>query len=119
MDMHQALLYEALPEDYVRCNICQWRCRIAPKQTGVCRRYENSDGKLYNLNYGRASSIAADSVEKKPLYHFYPGSCASRWEAGLQFSLPRLPELDYRLRQPARNGHRPGDNQSSGIYQSG
>jgi pyruvate formate lyase activating enzyme len=72
--MIEALLYEKLPDSFVRCNICQWRCRIAPEKDGVCRRYENRGGKLFNLNYGRASSLAADPIEKKPLYHFYPGT---------------------------------------------
>jgi pyruvate formate lyase activating enzyme len=74
MKLYEALLYEKLPESFVRCNTCQWRCRIAPEKEGVCRRYANHGGRLYNLNYGRASSVAVDPIEKKPLYHFYPGS---------------------------------------------
>lgn len=72
--MREALLYEKKPGLGVKCHICQWRCSIAPDHTGVCRMYRNMDGTLYNLNYALASSIAVDPVEKKPLYHFYPGS---------------------------------------------
>jgi pyruvate formate lyase activating enzyme len=72
--MHKALLSEKLPDSGVRCNICQWRCNIAPERTGVCRMYKNIDGVLYNMNYALASSVAIDPIEKKPLYHFYPGS---------------------------------------------
>jgi pyruvate formate lyase activating enzyme len=74
--MHQAMLYDKLPGSRVRCGICQWRCRIAPGRFGVCRVYQNRDGTLYNLNYAQASSIAVDPIEKKPLFHFYPGSLA-------------------------------------------
>ncbi|MDD4923980.1 MAG: AmmeMemoRadiSam system radical SAM enzyme [Dehalococcoidales bacterium] len=72
--MHQALLYEKLTDARVRCNTCQWHCSMAPDRKGVCRMYHNKDGELYNLNYAQVSSVAADPVEKKPLFHFFPGS---------------------------------------------
>jgi len=72
--MHKALLYEKLPGDRVRCRTCQWYCVILPEQTGVCRMYRNQQGTLYNLSYSLASSIAVDPIEKKPLFHFYPGT---------------------------------------------
>ena len=74
--MHQALLYETLSESRVRCNICQWRCVINPGKVGVCRMYRNRDSALYNLNYAQVSSLAADPIEKKPLFHFFPGTMA-------------------------------------------
>jgi len=74
--MHEAMLYEKLPHSRVRCNTCQWRCNIAPGKFGVCRVYRNRDGVLYNLNYAQASSVAADPIEKKPLFHFFPGTLA-------------------------------------------
>jgi pyruvate formate lyase activating enzyme len=72
--MQPALLSEKLPGAQVRCHICRWRCQIAPGRTGVCRMYRNNGGSLVNLNYGLASAVAVDPIEKKPLYHFYPGS---------------------------------------------
>ncbi len=72
--MHEAKLYDRLPGLQAGCNICRWHCKINPGKTGVCRMYENRGGTLYSLNYGLPSSIAADPVEKKPLYHFYPGT---------------------------------------------
>ena len=72
--MRQALLYEKLPDSRVRCYTCQWHCKIAPQKYGVCGMYRNYDGTLYNLNYGLVSSIAIDPIEKKPLFHFFPGS---------------------------------------------
>ncbi len=72
--MRQALLSEKLAGSRVRCHICQWRCAIAPGKFGVCRMYQNQDGTLYNLNYAMASSVATDPIEKKPLFHFFPGT---------------------------------------------
>jgi len=74
--MHKAMLYESLPGSRVRCNICQWRCKIGPGKLGVCKMYHNRDGVLYNMNYAQVSSVAADPIEKKPLFHFFPGSLA-------------------------------------------
>ena len=74
--MHQAMLYESLPKSKVRCNICQWRCQIGPGKGGVCKMYQNKDGVLYSMNYAQVSSVAVDPIEKKPLFHFFPGSLA-------------------------------------------
>jgi len=74
--MHKAMLYEKLPGSRVRCHTCQWRCVISPDKLGVCRMYQNRDGALYNLNYAQVSSVAADPIEKKPLFHFFPGTLA-------------------------------------------
>lgn len=74
--MHQAMLYETLPNSRVRCNICQWRCQIGLGKGGVCKMYQNKNGVLYNMNYAQVSSVAVDPIEKKPLFHFFPGSLA-------------------------------------------
>jgi pyruvate formate lyase activating enzyme len=74
--MHKALLPEKLDNLQVRCHICRWQCAISPDKVGVCRMYKNVGGGLFNLNYALASSIAIDPIEKKPLYHFHPGSLA-------------------------------------------
>lgn len=76
LDAHQALLYEKLSDSRVRCNTCLWRCTIGSGKVGVCKMYQNRDGVLYNLNYAQVSSVAADPIEKKPLFHFFPGSLA-------------------------------------------
>ncbi|HEX78093.1 MAG TPA: AmmeMemoRadiSam system radical SAM enzyme [Dehalococcoidia bacterium] len=72
--MREAMLYEKLPGSQVRCHVCQWRCVIAPGRLGVCRRRRNNDGVLHVLNYAQVSSVAADPIEKKPLFHYRPGS---------------------------------------------
>ena len=74
--MHQAMLYEKLPDSRVQCNTCQWRCKIGLDKSGVCKMYRNQNGVLYNMNYAQASSVAVDPIEKKPLFHFFPGSLA-------------------------------------------
>jgi pyruvate formate lyase activating enzyme len=72
--MVEGLLYEKLDGQRVRCNVCLWRCVINPGKVGVCGVRQNEDWKIVPLNYARVSSIAADPIEKKPLYHFFPGS---------------------------------------------
>jgi pyruvate formate lyase activating enzyme len=74
--MKEALLYERLDDQRVRCHLCAHRCVIAPGRKGVCLVRENQDGVLYTLVYGIPLSQAVDPVEKKPLFHFYPGSTA-------------------------------------------
>lgn len=73
---HEAILYEKLPGSRVRCHICQWHCTIAPGKFGACHMRQNIDGTLYVLNYADVSSVAVDPIEKKPLFHFFPGSQA-------------------------------------------
>ncbi len=58
----------------VRCKVCSHRCIIEDGNRGICKVREHRDGKLYTLNYGLASSVNPDPIEKKPLYHFYPGT---------------------------------------------
>jgi len=74
--MREALLHEKLPNSRVQCHTCQWRCKIGRDKFGVCGMYQNKDGILYNLNYAIASSVAADPIEKKPLFHFFPDTLA-------------------------------------------
>lgn len=70
----EAMFYEQLDGKKVQCQLCAHNCTIVEGKTGICRVRKNIEGKLYSLIYGKASSISADPVEKKPLYHFYPGS---------------------------------------------
>ena len=72
----EALLYETLPGGRVRCHVCQWRCLVNPGKLGVCRMRINRDGALYAMNYAEVSSMAGDHIEKKPLFHFFPGTFA-------------------------------------------
>ncbi|MEW6042230.1 MAG: AmmeMemoRadiSam system radical SAM enzyme, partial [Elusimicrobiota bacterium] len=73
-NLYQALNYEPLENNKVRCKLCSHYCSIAPEKYGMCGVRINSNGILYTLTFGRAVSIANDPIEKKPLFHFYPGS---------------------------------------------
>ncbi|MGC9468325.1 MAG: AmmeMemoRadiSam system radical SAM enzyme [Anaerolineae bacterium] len=74
--MKEAMLYDRLPDDKVRCNLCAHRCVISEGKRGICQVRENRDGTLYSLVYGRAIARHVDPVEKKPLLHFHPGTRA-------------------------------------------
>jgi len=72
----EAYLYEKLAQDRVRCNLCSHHCMIADGKLGVCKVRKNVGGKLYTMVYNHTISQHVDPIEKKPLYHFYPGSTA-------------------------------------------
>jgi pyruvate formate lyase activating enzyme len=76
----EAQLWERVPDKEgattVRCNLCAHRCVIREGRKGICLVRENVGGSLYTLAYGRVISANVDPVEKKPLFHFYPGSAA-------------------------------------------
>jgi pyruvate formate lyase activating enzyme len=70
----EGAFYESLIDDVVRCHLCPADCRLVEGRRGLCRNRFNRDGKLYTDNYGEVVTLALDPIEKKPLYHFYPGS---------------------------------------------
>ncbi len=72
--MKEAWLYEKLDGGRVRCHLCAHRCTIADGKVGICGVRENREGVLYSLVYARPISQAVDPIEKKPLFHFYPGT---------------------------------------------
>ena len=74
--MHLALLYDQLDDQSVQCRLCAHRCIIRNGRVGLCRVRENREGELYTHVYGNLISQAVDPIEKKPLYHFLPGSKA-------------------------------------------
>ena len=71
--MRQALLWEPDGER-VHCLLCPHGCRIAEGHEGICGVRRNVDGTLMALTYGRISSIAVDPIEKKPVFHYFPGT---------------------------------------------
>jgi pyruvate formate lyase activating enzyme len=70
--LHEARFYETR-EPGVLCRLCPQFCRLQAQETGLCGVRREWEGRLYTLNYGRCAAMAMDPVEKKPLYHFYPG----------------------------------------------
>ncbi|MFP4051145.1 MAG: AmmeMemoRadiSam system radical SAM enzyme [Thermoplasmata archaeon] len=71
--MKEAMYWE-VEEDKIRCKLCPQNCLIGEGERGICNVRKNIEGKLYSLIYGKVASLAVDPIEKKPLYHFYPGT---------------------------------------------
>lgn len=87
--IHNALHYEKLDAGKVRCGVCERRCLISPNKRGYCGARFNDNGKLKVLTYGNISSISANPIEKKPFFHFHPGTRAltiGSW--GCNFACP-------------------------------
>jgi pyruvate formate lyase activating enzyme len=72
--MKEAYLYDKRPGKKVRCFLCSHRCLIADGKRGVCCVRENKEGILYSLVYEKLISANVDPIEKKPFFHFLPGS---------------------------------------------
>jgi len=93
--MVEAILYEKLPGEKVQCHICQRRCMIKENQRGYCLTRINQGGRLFTLIYGRVSCMMISPIEKKPVYHFFPGS---RWlslgSLGCNFRCPGCQNWD-------------------------
>ncbi len=70
----EAYLYEPLSENRVRCHLCQHRCVISEGRRGICAVRENRGGTLETLVFGKVIARHVDPIEKKPLFHFLPGS---------------------------------------------
>lgn len=72
--MHEASFYEKLDQNRVKCLLCPHGCMIADDHTGICGVRKNERGTLYSLVYGKVIADNVDPIEKKPLFHFLPGS---------------------------------------------
>ena len=70
----EAYLYKPLNEKKVKCNLCNHRCVIKNGRRGICGVRENQEGTLKTLVYGKLIASSIDPIEKKPLFHFFPGS---------------------------------------------
>lgn len=104
--MKEALFYEKLEDQKVHCFLCRHHCKINNGKRGLCGVRENKGGTLYTLVYGLPCSYHVDPIEKKPLFHFYPGSKAfSIATAGCNFrcrhcqnhEISQLPREDGRI----------------------
>lgn len=70
----EAMLYEKLPDNKVHCFLCAHNCRISPGKVGFCFVRKNEQGTLRTLNYESVVALNVDPIEKKPLFHFLPGT---------------------------------------------
>ncbi|MDD1673409.1 MAG: AmmeMemoRadiSam system radical SAM enzyme, partial [Methanomicrobiales archaeon] len=87
--MHEARLYQKGEANSVRCSVCAHRCQIQPGKHGICGIRVNQGGSLYAAAYGLISAEAIDPIEKKPLYHYLPGSLSySLGGVGCNFQCP-------------------------------
>jgi len=72
---HEAYLYHRIEDGTnVRCDLCHHRCEIASGKVGICRARRNEEGRLVSLVYGECVALTPDPIEKKPLFHFLPGT---------------------------------------------
>jgi pyruvate formate lyase activating enzyme len=97
----EAVLYDRLPEKTVRCNVCQRRCLIKDGKLGYCYTRLNDGGKLHSLIYSKVSCCMVSPIEKKPLFHFYPGSqWLSLGTLGCNFRCPGCQNWDIAHARP-------------------
>jgi pyruvate formate lyase activating enzyme len=102
--VREAILQKKV-EDKVRCNVCERRCLIVDGSLGWCRTRRNLDGELVTLIYGAASSLTANPIEKKPFYHFWPGTGAftvGSWSCN--FGCPWCQNWDISKKPPPARG---------------
>ncbi|MCB2202117.1 AmmeMemoRadiSam system radical SAM enzyme [bacterium] len=72
--IHAAAHWQTTDSGLVQCNLCPANCTLKEGQHGICRSRYSHHGHLVTDNYGELVTVAVDPIEKKPLYHFYPGS---------------------------------------------
>jgi len=70
----KAMLYHSLESGKVSCFLCHHNCQISPGQSGLCGVRQNRAGELFTREYGKVIAAHVDPIEKKPLYHFLPGT---------------------------------------------
>ncbi len=104
--MKEAMLYEKKDEAKVQCHLCRHRCLIGDGKQGLCAVRENQGGTLYTLSYRRLISRNIDPIEKKPLFHFAPGSksfsiatvgCNFRCDFCQNYEISQMPRDQKRL----------------------
>lgn len=105
--MKEAYLYKKLPNNKVLCQNCAHYCLIEKGKRGICGVRENIDGKLYSLVYGKAVAIHIDPIEKKPFFHFLPGSqslsvatvgCNFKCKACQNYDISQMPQLTGKIK---------------------
>ena len=106
--IREAWFWEKLNGE-LRCNLCNQSCRIRPGKRGICGVRENQDGALKTLVYGKLVAANSDPIEKKPLFHFLPGSTAySIATSGCNFRCLHCQNADI-SQMPRETGRIPGD----------
>lgn len=108
--IREAMYYKKLDNNLLQCELCPHYCVIPTGEMGKCRSRKNIAGKLWAINYGKALGISVDPIEKKPFYHFRPGtkilslgpnSCnlSCRWCQNYQISQFESPTITLSLEE--------------------
>jgi pyruvate formate lyase activating enzyme len=106
----EAMLYEKLDDGKVRCYLCNHRCTIAEGSYGICGVRQNMGGTLFSLVYDKIIAANTDPIEKKPLFHFYPGTSAySIATVGCNFTCKHCQNADISQLTRERKGYIVGD----------
>ncbi len=104
--MKEAYLYKKLSNKKVQCRNCAHFCIIENGKRGICGVRENKAGKLYSLVYGKACALNIDPIEKKPFFHFLPGShslsvatvgCNFKCMSCQNYDISQMPQLTRRI----------------------
>jgi len=104
--MREVYLYKKLKDKKVQCQNCAHYCVILPGKRGICGVRENQDGKLYSLVYGKAVAVHIDPIEKKPFFHFLPGShslsvatvgCNFKCKSCQNYDISQMPQLTGKI----------------------
>jgi pyruvate formate lyase activating enzyme len=107
--VREARFYERLGDGKVKCFLCAHYCSISPGKRGICGVRENREGTLYSLVYGRIVARHIDPIEKKPLFHFHPGSTSySIATVGCNFKCMHCQNYDI-SQYPKKRGDIPGE----------
>ncbi len=97
----EAMFYEKTQNSTIKCGLCRQSCIILEGKRGLCGVRISESGKLYTLVYGKAAATGVDPIEKKPLFHFHPGSstysistvgCNFRCKNCQNFEISQLPK---------------------------
>lgn len=93
--MHECLNYKIIDSETLQCETCSHFCLIKKGKVGICGIRQNIKNKLYLLTYGKTAAVNIDPIEKKPLFHFLPGSLAySLGTAGCNFRCGNCQNFD-------------------------
>ena len=103
---YECRYYERRDDGSVECRLCPHHCRIGEGKTGRCRSRRNRGGRLLSEVYAKPCALAIDPVEKKPLYHFHPGTtCLSIACTGCNFSCLNCQNHDISQAAPSQVDH--------------
>ena len=106
LEKKEAMFYSKTQNSTIKCTLCNQSCNVPNGKTGLCGVRINDSGKLYSLVYGKAAATGLDPIEKKPLFHFHPGSstysistvgCNFRCENCQNYEISQMPQKYERI----------------------